>query len=210
MLLECADRERLITGLEFFADGREIADEQMESLLIGAAQRIADRQMLDSEVLSSPSAVRRFLSLHYAGLEREVFVCVWLNGQNRVIAWDEVHQGTLLQCSVYPREIARLALKRNAASVILSHNHPSGAPAPSKADIFLTKGIMEILALIDVKVFDHMVVSGTQIASFAELGIPPIGKEFAKPVASLYGASRRYKARARFVAASGRRRKIVA
>ena len=138
-----------------------------------------------------------------------MFLCIWLNAHNRVIAWDEISQGTLTQCAVYPREIARLALKRNAASVILSHNHPSGEPTPSKADIFLTKGIMEILALIDVKVFDHMIVSGTKTASFAELGIAPIGKPFAKPVASLYGANRRYKARARFVAASGRRRKIV-
>ena len=142
-----------------------------EDRLIQRALKVLDTRMRTGEVLSSPNAVRDYLRLRIAGLEYEVFMCVFLDAQNRVIATDEMFRGTLTQTSVYPREIVKAALLNNAAGVIFAHNHPSGMAEPSHADELLTKTLKEALAMVDCRVLDHFVVGGTGILSFAERGL---------------------------------------
>ena len=96
---------------------------------------------------------------------------LWLDSQNRVIKIEELFRGTLAQASVYPREVVKAALACNAAAVILAHNHPSGLSDPSAADISLTQNLKEALALVDVKVLDHMVVSTREVVAFSERGL---------------------------------------
>ena len=135
------------------------------------ARRSMHERLKEGAALSSPSAVRDYLRLTLAGREHEVFVCVWLDAQHKVIAVDEPFRGTLTQTSVYPREIVKGALAANAAAVIFAHNHPSGVAQPSRADELLTRSLREALALVDVKVLDHFIVAGHQTLSFAERGL---------------------------------------
>ena len=121
--------------------------------------------------LTSPGAVRDYLRLALGRREHEVFVCIWLDAQHRVSAFEEPFRGTLTQTSVYPREIVKSALAANAAAVIFAHNHPSGAAQPSQADELLTRNLKDALALVDVKVLDHFIVAGHQVISFAERGL---------------------------------------
>ena len=122
-------------------------------------------------VLSIPTVVRDYLRMYYAGLEHETFVALFLDAQHRLLAVHELFRGTLTQTSVYPREVVKVALKENAASVIFAHNHPSGVADPSQADRHLTDALKNALALVDVKVLDHFVVAGSEIISFAERGL---------------------------------------
>ena len=121
--------------------------------------------------LSSPSAVRDFLRLSIQNRQVEVFMGLFLDAQNRVIAAEELFSGTLTQTSVFPREVVRMALHHNAAGVIFAHNHPSGVAEPSHADETLTRSLKEALALIDVRVLDHFVVGRGATLSFAERGL---------------------------------------
>jgi DNA repair protein RadC len=129
--------------------------------------------MAQRDVLVSPAAVRTYLRLMMAGLEYEVFVVLFLDVQNRVIASEEMFRGTLTQTSVYPREVVKRALTLNAAAVILAHNHPSGNVEPSRADEALTQTLRASLALIDARVLDHFIVAGNgnSILSMAERGL---------------------------------------
>jgi DNA repair protein RadC len=138
---------------------------------IELARRSIEEGLKEKSVLTSPGAVRDYLKLALARREHEVFVCIWLDAQHRVIACDEPFRGTLTQTSVYPREIVKAALSKNAAAVIFAHNHPSGAAQPSQADELLTRNLKEALALVDIKVLDHFIVAGTQAISFAERGL---------------------------------------
>ncbi|HMV18087.1 MAG TPA: DNA repair protein RadC [Rhodocyclaceae bacterium] len=136
------------------------------------ARRALSEEMASRDVLDSPRAVRDWLRLKLAGLPHEVFMVLLLDAQNRVIASEELFRGTLAQTSVYPREVVKLALLRNAAAVILAHNHPSGVGEPSHADQLLTRSLTQALALIDVRVLDHFIVAGTASpVSFAERGL---------------------------------------
>ena len=121
--------------------------------------------------LTSPGAVRDYLRLAIAAREHEVFVCLWLDAQHRVLANQELFCGTLTQTSVYPREIVKAALRANAAAVIFAHNHPSGVAQPSQADELLTRNLRDALALVEVRVLDHFIVAGNQAVSFAERGL---------------------------------------
>lgn len=125
----------------------------------------------DNVSISSPGAARDFCRLKLAGLPHEVFAALWLDAQNRLIAFEELFRGTLTQASVYPREIVKAALAKNAAAVILTHNHPSGIHEPSSADLRLTQVIKEALALVDVKVLDHLIVASEGVTSLAERGL---------------------------------------
>lgn len=127
--------------------------------------------MKKRSVMSSPDAVREWLTLHCAQLEHEVFLLLHLDVRNRLIAAEEIFRGTLTHTSVYPREVVKSALARNAASVLLAHNHPSGETEPSPADRMLTKQLASALALVDVRVADHFVVAGDRVLSFAEQGL---------------------------------------
>lgn len=120
--------------------------------------------------LSSPTDVRNFLLLKMQGLEHEEFGCLWMNAQNRLIKVEDIFRGTLTQTSVYPREIVKAALACNAAACILYHNHPSGVAEPSRADEALTTSLKSALALVDIRVLDHIIVAGATSVSLAERG----------------------------------------
>jgi DNA repair protein RadC len=135
------------------------------------ARRALQEELKRTSALTSPGAVRDYLRLAIGGRAHEVFVCIWLDAQHRVIKFEEPFQGTLTQTSVYPREIFKAALACNAAAVIFAHNHPSGAAQPSQADELLTANLKEALALIEVRVLDHFIVAGHQAISFAERGL---------------------------------------
>jgi len=135
------------------------------------ARRCLGEELRAGAALNSPAAVRDYLRLALGAREHEVFVALFLDAQHRVLAAEELFRGTLTQTSVYPREVVKAALRRNAAAVILAHNHPSGVAQPSQADELLTRSLAEALALIEVKVLDHFIVAGNQTLSFAERGL---------------------------------------
>ena len=135
------------------------------------ARRALQEKLAGGVALGSPQAVRDYLRLRLQSLEHEVFVGVFLDAQNRLIAIEELFRGTLTQTSVYPREIVKRALKHNAASLIFAHNHPSGIAEPSRADEMLTQTLKQALALVDVKVLDHFVIGSGSALSFAERGL---------------------------------------
>jgi len=143
---------------------------QLQAVLEMARRALVEDIRL-TDALTSPKSVRDYLKLTLARLAHEVFVAVFLTSQNRVIKVEEIFRGTLTQTSVYPREIVKLALAHNAASVIFAHNHPSGEPNPSQADRALTKTLADALALIDVRVLDHFIVAPGASLSFAEQGM---------------------------------------
>lgn len=148
---------------------------QAKYVQLRAVLEMARRALVEdiklTDALTSPKSVRDYLKLTLARLAHEVFVAVFLTSQNRVIKVEEIFRGTLTQTSVYPREIVKLALAHNAASVIFAHNHPSGEPNPSQADRALTKTLADALALIDVRVLDHFIVAPGASLSFAEQGM---------------------------------------
>ena len=138
---------------------------------IELSRRAMREEMSSRNALTSPGAVRDYLRLSLAHRQHEVFVCIWLDAQHKVVGTEEAFRGTLTQTSVYPREIVKKALARNAAAVIFAHNHPSGVAQPSQADELLTRNLREALALVEVKVLDHFIVAGNQAISFAERGL---------------------------------------
>ncbi len=135
------------------------------------AARSLTEQLQSRECLTSPAAVRDLLRLKLAGLPHEVFICIQLDAQHRVIAIEELFRGTLTQTSVYPREVVKASLRANAAAVIFAHNHPSGVAEPSQADELITARLRDALALVDIRVLDHLIVGDGQCTSFAERGL---------------------------------------
>jgi len=136
------------------------------------AKRALHEELALRDLFAAPAAVRDWLCLKLAHLPHKAFVALWLDAQNRLIAHEELLRGTLTQTSVYPREVVKQALSRNAAAVIFAHNHPSGAAEPSRADEALTVSLKQALALVDVKVLDHFIVAGNNPPmSFAERGM---------------------------------------
>ena len=121
--------------------------------------------------LANPRATREFLRARLRDRDHEVFCCLFLDNRHRVICFDEVFRGTIDGASVHPREVVKLALARNAAAVILAHNHPSGIAEPSQADELITGRLREALALVDIRVLDHIVVGDGACVSFAERGL---------------------------------------
>ena len=156
-----------------YAVQREInATVANEDAIVAAALEILARRMRSSGVLmDSPEVVRDWLRLRVGGKPHEEFGVIWLNARHEVVEADEMFRGTLTQTSVYPREVVKEALRINAAACIMYHNHPSGAAEPSLADEMLTRALKEALAMVDVHVLDHMVVTAETITSFAERGL---------------------------------------
>jgi DNA repair protein RadC len=138
-----------------------------------AALEIARRNLAEAlagrQALKDPAAVRRLLQARLRDREHEIFAALFLDNQHRVIAFDELSQGTIDGASVYPREVIKAALRHGAAAVIFAHNHPSGVAEPSSADRTLTERLKNALAQVDIRVLDHFVV-GEQVVSFAERG----------------------------------------
>lgn len=128
-------------------------------------------EMRQTDVLAAPDDVKDYLRLKLASKPHEVFVVMFLDAQNRVIEFEEMFRGTLTQTSVYPREVVKASLTHNAASVVLAHNHPSGSPTPSRADEMLTQTLKSALALVDVRVLDHLIVTTSEVLSMAERGL---------------------------------------
>ncbi|BBP02127.1 RadC family protein [Sulfuriferula nivalis] len=143
---------------------------QLQAVLEMSRRALAE-EMRQVDALNSPAAVRDYLRLVLSGKAHEVFCAVFLDSQNRVLAVEELFQGTLNQASVYPREVVKRALAHNAAALILAHNHPSGVAEPSRADENLTQALKNALALVDVRVLDHFVVGEGSAISFAERGL---------------------------------------
>lgn len=145
-----------------------------EFIIQQAIKLIQSKLKTPGKALTSPNLVRDYLVLHLARFEEEHFSMLLLDIQHRVIGFENVFRGTIDVASVYPREVVKTALAYNAAAVILAHNHPSGNPEPSNADRVLTERLKESLALIDVRVLDHIIVGGcsqTLTVSFAEQGL---------------------------------------
>jgi DNA repair protein RadC len=163
----------LAAGYSALRETRGLGEAKAAQLVavLEMARRCLSEELRAGAALNSPSAVRDYLRLALGAREHEVFVALFLDAQHRVIAIEELFRGTLTQTSVYPREVVKAALRRNAAAVILAHNHPSGVAQPSQADELLTRSLIEALALIDVKVLDHFIVAGNQTLSFAERGL---------------------------------------
>ncbi len=135
------------------------------------AKRALREEMAGGVNLNSPQSVRDYLRLTLKNLPHEVFVGVFLDARNRVIEVEELFRGTLMQTSVFPREIVKRALHFNAAAMIFAHNHPSGVAEPSGADQTLTEALKRALGLIDVRVLDHFIIAGGSAMSFAERGL---------------------------------------
>lgn len=134
------------------------------------ARRTVLEEVRTGTTLGSPQAVKQYLSLLFSGRACESFHVLFLDVKNRLIEVRELFRGTLTHTSVYPREVLKEALARNAASVMLAHNHPSGNPEPSEADLRLTRALAQALALVDIRILDHFVVAGGRVHSFAEHG----------------------------------------
>lgn len=136
-----------------------------------ALQIVRQRLLIPGPVLSKPSAVRSYFELVLTEKDDEVFLCLFLDMQNRLIADEILFRGSLTNAAVYPREIVRRAMHHNAARVIFAHNHPTGLAEPSFADKHLTQILKDILALVDVRVVDHFIVGSGKVFSFLEAGI---------------------------------------
>jgi len=135
------------------------------------SRRALNEQLQQRDVFKSPQAVRDYLVLKLGSLTKEVFLVLFLDTQNRLVATEEMFSGSLKETSVYPREVVKRALHHNAASVIFAHNHPSGIAKQSQADELLTKQLKQALALVDVRVLDHFIVAGNNTLSFSERGL---------------------------------------
>ena len=135
------------------------------------ARRALSQQLRAREVFASPNAVRQYLQLHLGARPHEVFAVIFMDVQNRLLAMEEMFRGTLTQTSVYPREVVLRALHHQCAAVVLAHNHPSGSVQPSRADEALTQTLRSALALVDVRVLDHVIVGAGETLSMAERGL---------------------------------------
>lgn len=141
------------------------------NIIIAEAKRRVAMKFKRGVTLTSPMVARELIGLKLAEYEYEVFACLFLDNQHRLIRFSEVFRGTIDGASVYPREIVKEALQCNAAVVIFCHNHPSGIAEPSESDKVITQKLQGALSLVDIRVLDHFVVGGNEMYSFAERGL---------------------------------------
>lgn len=139
--------------------------------ILAMAKQLIKRKFTRGKSLTSPNAARDFLILELALLEHEVFYCIFLDNQHRVIKSECCFKGTIDGANVYPREVLKRALKLNAQALILAHNHPSGISEPSEADRAITRRLIDALGLVDIRVLDHFIIGGVEHFSFAEQGL---------------------------------------
>ena len=165
LLHTTADDLKRIKGLGGSAKRAELVA-VLELSRRALAQRLQERQVFDD-----PRMVGDYLQLHLASRPYEVFAVMFLDAQHRLVAMEEMFRGTLNQTSVYPREVVVRALHHHAQAVVLAHNHPSGQVQPSRADESLTKTLKAALALVDVRVLDHVIVAPGRSLSMAEEGL---------------------------------------
>ena len=160
------DADDRFTGLKL----SELNEREKRSIVTLATQVLAVK-FRAGRALSNPEATRMYLRLKLADHKNEVFGSLFLDNRHRIIAVRELFQGTIDGASVHPRVVVQTALEVNAASLVLYHNHPSGVAEPSRADELLTRRLKDALALVDVRVLDHFVVSGGESVSFTERGL---------------------------------------
>lgn len=141
------------------------------SACLELARRAMAQDMRRAPVFESPAQLKTYAALHLAGLAHEEFAILFLDSQHRLLHWRSLFRGTLTQTSVYPREVVKACLAVNAAAVVLAHNHPSGVAEPSRADEALTQALRQALALVDVRVLDHLIVGTNQVVSMAQRGL---------------------------------------
>jgi DNA repair protein RadC len=134
-------------------------------------RRALEEELRAGDTLDQPARVRRYCAARLAHLDVEHCVALYLDTRFRLITCEEISRGTLNQASVYPREVVRAALRHHAAAIILAHNHPSGVAEPSQADIALTQHLRKALALVDVRLLDHLIVTRNTAVSLAEQGL---------------------------------------
>lgn len=144
--------------------------EEKEQATIQEALMILESRIRDSDVYSNPSNVKAFCRLQIAHELDEYFACMFLDNQHRLIAFERMFRGTVDGAAVYPRVVLRRALEHNAAAVIFTHNHPSGIAEPSDADMRITTRLKDVLAHVDVRVLDHIIVGTEGVYSMAERG----------------------------------------
>ncbi len=161
-----ADRARLLA-----CPGIGSAKYARLRVVLELASRQALQAVCSGDVLSSPQETRRFLQYHLGARDREVFSCIFLDSQHRVLCCEDLFLGTLDGAAVYPREVAVRALQYGAAAVIFAHNHPSGVAEPSSADRRITERLCSALGLLDIRVLDHIIVGRGTEFSFAEQGL---------------------------------------
>jgi len=139
--------------------------------IVAFALKLVGRKFRRGVNLTSSDVVKNYLKLKLATYEHEVFCAVFLDAQHKLVRYEEMFQGTIDGCAVYPREVVKRALSHNAAAVIFAHNHPSGYPEPSQADKAITNRLQAALASVDIRVLDHCVIGGDEVVSFAERGL---------------------------------------
>ena len=135
------------------------------------SRRYLSEQMHRGEPLNSPRATRDFLMSRLRCYGHEVFACIYMDNRHRAIAFEELFTGTINAANVYPREVVKRGLYHNSAAMIFAHNHPSGIPEPSQADIDITRALSNALSLVDIRVLDHFIVGENSVTSFAERGL---------------------------------------
>ena len=165
LLHASADDLKRIKGLGGSAKRAELL------AVLELARRVLAERLRERAALDSPQAVKDYLQLNLASKKHECFAVLFLDNQHKLLALEELFRGTLAQTSVYPREVVLRALHHHAASVVLAHNHPSGAVQPSRADESLTQALKAALALVDVRVLDHVIVAPGLALSMAEAGM---------------------------------------
>ena len=143
----------------------------MSKIIRRALKILESRMTYETDFFTNPQDTKNYLRLKLGGNEREVFAVLYLSNRNQLISYEELFHGTIDGASVYVREIVKLALSLNAAAIICAHNHPSGVCEPSHADEMITKRIKDACALVEIRVLDHLIVSGTDSVSLAERGL---------------------------------------
>lgn len=161
-----ADRERFCDGY-----GLGLAKYAQLQAILEIARRHFSEILQRGNALTNPDITRAYLSAELRGYNYEVFGCLFLDNQHRVIAWEELFRGTIDSASVYPREVVKRALFHHAAAVIFAHNHPSGITEPSQADRQITQRLRQALELLDIRVLDHFIIGDQSPYSFAEHGL---------------------------------------
>jgi len=154
----------------FINDGDTVYRLASPDEIIGSAKRIIEERFGERLTIESPKDALEYIQSQIATLEHEAFSVLFLDNRHRVISFDVISRGTIDQAAVYPREILKEALRYNACAVLCAHNHCSGVVSPSEADKRITKRLKTALEMIDVRILDHFIVSGTQSYSFAEHG----------------------------------------
>ena len=164
--LRLVETENRFAGLE----PDELTESEAESLADPALRVLAAKHK-KGQAIENPEQTQAYLRLHLAERPSEVFACLYLDTRHRVIALEELFQGTIDGASVHPREVVRRGLECGSGAVILAHNHPSGVAEPSQADLRITQQLKNALALVDIRVLDHVIVATESSISFAQRGL---------------------------------------